>query len=250
MKGIIWLVTFMLMSTFAASTGAFIGNQSYSDEELQAALKRRLAMDAHLDPASIHVKVKDGHVTLEGTVPTLADKAMADGFVASTVGVRAVTNALVVRPPVSRDEAIREQVQKTLETVLALRGTEITPSVVNGVVTLKGSVERPRQSKLAEKAVETVEGVVQVVNLLKVVGKGRPDREIEQDVLFYLQSSSLVDLDDVEYQVQNGMVKLKGTIDALSHKYALASDLDKIHGVRGVDVSELKVQPKGVALRK
>lgn len=250
MKGIRLIVT-LLVSAIAASAAAFTGTQTYSDEELQAALKRRLAMDAHIDPSSIQVKVKDGHVTLEGTVPSLVDKAAADGFVASTVGVRSVTNDLVVRPPATRDDAIREQVQKTLETVLALRGAEIVPSVVNGVVTLKGSVERPRQSRLAEKAAETVQGVVQVVNLLKVVGTGRPDREIEQDVLFYLQSSSLVNLDDVEYQVQNGTVKVKGTIDTLSHKYALANDLDKIHGVRMVDVSGLKVQPeKGVALRK
>jgi osmotically-inducible protein OsmY len=61
-------------------------------------------------------------------------------------------------------------------------------------------------------------------------------------VVFYLHSSSIVNLDDVDYSVDDGMVTLKGTIDNLHHKYAIANDLEKIHGVRVVDIRGLTVK--------
>jgi osmotically-inducible protein OsmY len=63
----------------------------------------------------------------------------------------------------------------------------------------------------------------------------------------YLQSSSLVNLDDIEVSVNDGVVTLKGTVDNLSHKYAIAGDIEKIHGVRSVNVSGLTVKSKKAA---
>jgi osmotically-inducible protein OsmY len=81
--------------------------------------------------------------------------------------------------------------------------------------------------------------------MLKVT-QPRPDREIEKDVVFYLQSSSLVNLDEVDAVVKNGVVTLNGSIDNLSHKHLIANDLEKIHGVKNVDVSGLNVKRTGV----
>ena len=58
-------------------------------------------------------------------------------------------------------------------------------------------------------------------------------------MVFYLQSSSIVNLDGVDYSVNDGEVTLKGTIDNVQHKYAIANDLEKIHGLRGVDIKGL-----------
>jgi osmotically-inducible protein OsmY len=46
----------------------------------------------------------------------------------------------------------------------------------------------------------------------------------------------------VDYVVKDGVVTVKGTIDNLSHKYAIANDLEKIHGVKTVDVSGMTVK--------
>src|SRR2546427_822737 len=92
-----------------------------------------------------------------------------------------------------------------------------------------------------EKAAASVKGVKSVTNLVEVVGKPRPDNEIEKDVVTYLQWSPLVELDAIDYKVENAVVKLKGSVDHLAHKYALASDLEKIRGVIDVDVSGVSV---------
>ncbi len=51
-----------------------------------------------------------------------------------------------------------------------------------------------------------------------------------------------MNLDDLEYTVKDGVVALKGAVDNLSHKYTIASDMEKIHGVKAVDVSGLTVK--------
>jgi osmotically-inducible protein OsmY len=78
--------------------------------------------------------------------------------------------------------------------------------------------------------------------MLKVVETPRPDREIEKDVVLYLKSSSLVNLDDIEVSVKDGVVSLKGTLDNLSHRYVIMRELEKIRGVRRVDVSGVSVK--------
>jgi len=233
----------VLLVVFIIFAMGFKGKLStISDTEVAAAIKQRLAMDGRIDPTAVQVKVQDGNVTLQGTVRTIAEKALADHLVASTYGVKSLTNELVVHPVATKDGAIKRAVEETLKSTPALQKTDVQVTVSQGVVTLKGAVEKPAQSMAAERAAKTVPGAVEVVNLIKVVGPPRPDRDIEKDVVFYLQSSSLVNLDEVDYAVTNGMVTLKGKIDNLSHKFAIANDLEKIHGVRGVDVSGLTVK--------
>jgi osmotically-inducible protein OsmY len=216
-------------------------SSTISDLEIQAALTQRLAMDGRINPKAIQVKVENGTATLSGTVETLTEKALAENLVVSTYGVKAVNNQLIVKPAPTKDFAVEQAVKEAIKATPALQKSDIQVSVNDGIVTLKGPVEKQSQSLAAEFAAKTAPGVVRVVNLIKVTHP-RPDREIEKDVVFYLQSSSIVNLDDVDYVVKDGVVTLKGSIDNLSHKYAIANDLEKIHGVKTVDVSGLSVK--------
>jgi len=49
-------------------------------------------------------------------------------------------------------------------------------------------------------------------------------------------------LDDIEVSVKDGVVSLKGTLDNLSHRYVIMTELEKIRGVRRVDVSGVSVK--------
>jgi osmotically-inducible protein OsmY len=216
-------------------------SSTISDLEIQAALTQRLALDGRINPKAIQVKVENGTATLSGTVETLTEKALAENLVVSTYGVKAVNNQLIVKPAPTKDFAVEQAVKEAIKATPALQKSDIQVSVNDGIVTLKGPVEKQSQSLAAEFAAKTAPGVVRVVNLIKVTHP-RPDREIEKDVVFYLQSSSIVNLDDVDYVVKDGVVTLKGSIDNLSHKYAIAYDLEKIHGVKTVDVSGLSVK--------
>jgi osmotically-inducible protein OsmY len=199
-------------------------------------------MDGRINSKGIEVKVNHGTVTLSGVIETIHEKALAENLVASTYGAKAVVNNLVVRPPVSKDDEIRKAIEEAVKSTPVLQKQDIQVNVSEGVVTLKGTVDTLAQSLAAENAAKTARGAVNVVNMLKVVETPRPDREIEKDVVLYLKSSSLVNLDDIEVSVKDGVVSLKGTLDNLSHRYVIMRELEKIRGVRRVDVSGVSVK--------
>jgi osmotically-inducible protein OsmY len=215
------------------------------DPEIESAIKERLAGDNRIDAKNIQVKVEQGVVTLSGTVPTLDDKGLAEALVSGTmVGIRALKNDIVVVRLVLKDEEIRKAVEAALRSVPALRESKLnkfTVLVHEGDVVLKGTVEKPLHHRLAQKAAQSVRGVTSVANLLKVVGPPRPDRDIEKDVLVYLKWAPYVDLDEIDYKVEGGVVKLEGSVEHLTDIFAMVNDLEKVRGVVDVDVSRLTV---------
>ena len=64
------------------------------------------------------------------------------------------------------DQAIQRDVIMALADEPGLDGTRIGVSCLNGVVTLRGSVDTPLERQLASKAAAQVTGVVEVRNLL------------------------------------------------------------------------------------
>ena len=248
--------TLMIAALLGAAVGlvGFRGDVTQlSDQQIEAAIRQRLVMDGRLvDAKSITVKVEQGVVTLGGTVMSLEDKLLAESIVSGTmVGIKSLKNEITVVRPVTKDDDIRKAVEAALRSVPALHESKLNKIVAlvhEGDVVLKGTVEKPLHSRVAQRAAEAVRGVVSVANLLKVVGKPRPDHAIEKDVVAYLQWAPYADLDRIEYKVEVGIVRLKGTVQHLADKYALANDIEKIQGVTGVDVSQVvvtKVQQPG-----
>ena len=121
------LVSLMLLSVAMLGSGlvGFMPNRSFSDQELESALKRRVAVDGRIDAREIQIKVNQGNVTVEGTVPSLADKALVDGLVASTMGVRSVKNFLTVKQAGTKDVELKRAVEDVLRTVPVLYGADI-----------------------------------------------------------------------------------------------------------------------------
>jgi osmotically-inducible protein OsmY len=214
-----------------------------SDPEIESAVKERLAGDGRLDAKNIQVKVDQGIVTLSGTVPTLEDKALAEALVSGTmVGIHKLNNEITVVRPVLKDEEIKKAVEAALRSVPALAESKLNKIAVlvhESTVVLKGTVAKPLHRRLANKATESVPGVVSIANLLKVVGPPRPDHEIEKDVLAYLKWAPYVDLDQIDYTVEHGVVRLKGPVDHHANIFAIVNDLEKIRGVVDVDASQM-----------
>ncbi|MDK2744470.1 MAG: BON domain-containing protein [Nitrospira sp. BO4] len=243
-------VILVVLSTWLVG---FVGDVTKTtDLQIESAIRERLASDGRIDAKNIQVNVDQGVVNLTGTVPDLESKGLAEALVSGTiVGVRQLHNEITVVPPVVKDEMIRKSIEAALRSVPALRDNKtntITVLVHEGDVVLKGAVEKPLHSRLAYKTAQTVPGVVSIANLLKVVGEPRPDRDLEKDVMAYLKWAPFVDLDQVEYSIEKGVIKLKGKIEHHAGLVSLVNDLEKIRGVVDVDVSEMtvtKTQQKG-----
>ena len=76
-------------------------------------------------------------------------------------------SALAGSKPVT-DDFINDTVKQKLAADSVVRGGAIDVDVKDGVVTLKGKVQEPRQKSKAEKIAKKVSGVKSVVNSIQI----------------------------------------------------------------------------------
>jgi hypothetical protein len=83
--------------------GAGPKGYSRSDERIREDVCDRLTEDAHLDASDVEVVVKDGEVTLDGTVGRRQDKRAAEDLAERASGVKHVQNNLRVKESAAAD---------------------------------------------------------------------------------------------------------------------------------------------------
>ncbi|MDT3779145.1 BON domain-containing protein [Nitrospira sp. MA-1] len=234
----------LIILGFLALTGFGTYYDKVPDGQLSSAIKERFRLDGRINADQIIIEVKRGHVMLSGVVDTVTEKILAEGLVAgSIIGVKSVVNNISVRPAVSQDDAIKQEIDEYLKNTPALQGKTITVSVNDGIVKLEGLVETVFQRLAAEKAVELAKGVKGIVSLVKI-NPSRPDREIEKEVAMYLLWSPIVNIDGVDLSVHDGVVKLEGAVEHSAHILSLEQDIGNIMGVVKVDVSKMTVKSR------
>jgi osmotically-inducible protein OsmY len=69
------------------------------DREIASEVRISILSNLRIDPKRLHVDVKDGTVTLTGSVASIELRELADEVAWQIVGVRNVINRLVVEPP-------------------------------------------------------------------------------------------------------------------------------------------------------
>ena len=139
-------------------------NVSHSDAEIASAAGTVLEWTAGL-PDGIEVSVKDGCVTLEGSVAFPSDRLAAADAVRRLVGVKAVDNRLV-----SASIADADDLEASIEDAIRRRtgGLGITVHYDEGTVTLDGMARSWAVRSRAEEAARVSPGVREVVNRIAV----------------------------------------------------------------------------------
>lgn len=216
-----------------------------TDGEIESAIERRLEMDARIGAGTLGATVENGHVVLTGTANTIKTKKLTAKIASSVYGVKSIVNDVRVSPSMTDTQKITYAVKQHLLNQDLLLSNNIAVRVDEGVVFLEGTVNTRDQRKLAGRAAEAVAGVVEVDNLLQVVEAPRSDEAIKKDIIQYLLYSPLADNQDIDVEVENGVVTLKGEVPHLAYRDALAIDIENIHGVDEVKTGYLI--PEGLA---
>jgi len=92
--------------------GGVFNIEDMSDDELQELIVQQLQEYPNVDPGWIDVRVRDGRVTLSGTVGTDSEKRVAEKVIVEVLGVGDYSNELAVNPlhrqelPEAIDEAL------------------------------------------------------------------------------------------------------------------------------------------------
>jgi osmotically-inducible protein OsmY len=125
---------------------------------------------------NINVGVKNGVVTLSGTVYGPYDKDSAVSIVENTPGVRDVVDDLQVAPVSPMDDQLRLRLARVIYGDPALQKYALDPAkpiritVVNGNVLLSGVVDSKMDKDIAGVRANSVPGVFKVVNNIQVQG--------------------------------------------------------------------------------
>ena len=131
--------------------------------------------DPNIDSMTIGVAVKDGVVTLTGSVASYWHKKMAEQAVKRVSEVRGLADDLEVElpgPEQHRDADIARAALDALCFTLPAPSERIRVTVDNGWVVLEGEVDREDQKRAAASAVRPLAGVKGVVNGMTVKPRG------------------------------------------------------------------------------
>jgi osmotically-inducible protein OsmY len=137
-----------------------------NDTELAGAVRTALKWDIEVPEERIDVIVRNGVVTLKGSVDYWYQKRTAGDRVVTLAGVSAINNHITIVPPAISDHDIRTNIEKAIERRIPLAAQHITVDVKDGLVTLSGNVQLYSDRLQAERTAWTTEGVRTVVNKL------------------------------------------------------------------------------------
>lgn len=225
-----------------------------SDLEIKQDVAQALRWNPLVDDALVNVEVKDGTVSLTGTVGSAAEKRQARqaGW---TRGVKFVEDSGLQVARWARDEDLRkekyvakpdDEIRKAVEAAFVhdprVLSFDVNASVTGGVVTLRGVVDNLKAKRAAENDARNTVGVASVRNHVKVRPvESRTDEAIAEDVRAALTRDPFVERFAITVSVHGGTAYLSGKVDSTfekSHADDLASRVEGvIEVVNNLDVT-------------
>ena len=191
-----------------------------TDANIRVDVENELRWDPSVDEKGILVKVDNGVVSLQGSVPHFSDRWTAEEVTKRVAGVRAIANDIEVKipkPGERSDSDIASAAANALKWHFSLESSDIQPVVKQGWITLSGHVSYGYQKTIAEGAVRYLRGVKGVFNVIEV----RPEvqaTDIKQKIQCAFQRQASLDAKDIKVNVEDSAVVLQGTVHSWREK--------------------------------
>jgi osmotically-inducible protein OsmY len=138
----------------------------------------------------------------------------------------------------THDATVKAAVERELRLDPRVNETEIGVAVVNGVITLSGTVDREAEKRAAAEAVHRVAGVRDLANDLMVrvpLALARTDTDLAEAVRDALERRTGATTASVHSTVCNGVVTLGGEVETLHDAEQALDAARSVAGVRRVD---------------
>ena len=227
-----------------------------TDLQIAADVKARLQWDIWINGDQIASAVKDGKVTLTGTVgsATGRSRAFADAWVN---GVLSVDDTGVKVEPSAGDGGQRKlkyvmrsdsEIKQAVQAALGLdpRVAAFSPNVnvESGIVILGGTVGNLKAKTSAEQDVRNTAGVLGIENLLKVRPNSQStDAEMKEQIKAVLSWDPLLDSSTIDVAVIDHVAYLSGSVASNYQKGEVEDIASRTKGVVSAVLNHLKVEP-------
>ena len=215
-----------------------------SDSEIRDDVIEELRWEPRIsDPEGIGVAVRDGAVTLTGSVPSYAEKLAASQAAERVYGVKAVANDLKVKlPGTPRDDAdIATAIAHVLQWNVQIPDGKVHARVQDGWVILDGEVEHDHQRREIERMVRNVRGVVGVTDNVTVEPPPEPEA-VKEEIEESFKREAEIDARHIRVEVTDHTASLYGHVHSLQEARAAQAAAAAAPGVATVE-SHLLVSP-------
>jgi osmotically-inducible protein OsmY len=187
------------------------------EEEIKKKIIDQLTWDDSVNANNIEVEVQDSTVQLRGTVPNYTAKLAAERDALNVPGVLNLESFLKVEfPPrvtLPGDPEISRNIKNMLTMNNRINAINIDVATSDGIVTLTGTADSYWEKYEAEDLANTAHGVIEVVNKIGVKPvKSVVDQEIEEDIRKAYERSGLINEDEIDVSVKNGVAHLSGVV--------------------------------------
>nr|WP_315250704.1 BON domain-containing protein [uncultured Flavobacterium sp.] len=214
-----------------------------TDEVLQQNVMHGLKWEPLITNCNLTVISNNGIITLTGSVDNYTKKTQAENVIRKIAGVKSVINKIDVIINSWEEKKDIEIISKIL-TIFRWNWNTLNDTikvkVINGWVTLSGEVEWNYQKEAAKEAVIKLIGVKGVSNNITI--KSQSDNKIDSTTLkLAIQNHLALDSKNIEIEVSDSKITLKGTVDSWCQKELAERIAWKARGVINID-NELMIE--------
>jgi len=214
-----------------------------SDFQIQKDVMEELEWDPSLRSEEIGVAVRNGVVTLSGTVDSYTKKLAAERNARKVSGVKAIAQDIQLGvSPISykSDSAIAEAVLNALKWHSGVQENKIKIKVEDGVVKLEGEVEWEYQRANAKIAIENLAGVKTVLNLITVKPQINAG-DIHQKITKSFERNAAIDASKIKVEVLGNKIVLSGKVRSYVEKEDAEASAWNAPGVAAV-ISDIEIE--------
>jgi osmotically-inducible protein OsmY len=188
-----------------------------NNSQLQQDVQNAIKWEPSINSSEIGVAVKDGVVTLSGTVDSYSKKLAAERATKNVIGVRAVAEDITINYGnlfIKDDTQVATEVLRAWKNDWEVPDSQIKARVENGWVNLEGEVSWMFQKDAAKNAIVNLIGVKGVNNgiTLKSTSKDTIEKEA---ITRALDRNWSINGHDIKVAVNQNNVKLTGKVHSI-----------------------------------